>query len=371
VMQMNRDEAWSVTAWWADAVPVCLRNESIVAPPMSSQQELAVFAARHRLEPLLYLWGVYPAGRAAYLHGLARGERALREGLRLVGALEEAAIPVLPMRGPFAGHRWYGDAGARWFTDLDVLVPPRHVARARAVAGALGYEARQPALPDAFYRAVHLHYPLRQRERGLLLDLHWAVDHPFVRHRISYDELFAASGLTKVGAYRWRVPAPAHEILLQVAHLEKECGTPGVGAEERWARAAEAGQLLGLLDLARMVAAGAGAGVVEWESIAERWGLAPTASAWIHAARHPVAWRETARSAATVSSWEASGGFRRTRLAEARHYLSPPSGLGWWAGSLHRLRAGLHLAAAGAVAAFCLLVARLRSRRLQRGQSAG
>ena len=353
-------DAWSVTAWWAEAVRACLRNEPIAAAPATSPQELADFAARHRLEPLLFLWGVYPAGRAAYLHSLARGETALREGMRLVGALEEAAIPVLPMRGPFAGHRWYGDAGARWFTDLDVLVPPRQVARARAVAAALGYEARQPTMPDAFYRAVHLHYPLRQRERGLLLDLHWAVDHPFVRHRIGYDELFASSFLTDVGSFRWRVPASSHELLLQVAHLEKECGTPGPSSEARWARAAEAGQLLGLLDLALMVSRSAAGTLAEMESTAERWGLAPTASAWINAARHPAAWRETVRPAATVSGWEASGGFRRTRLAEAWHYLIPPPDLGWWARTKHRLCAGLHLGAAGAVAAGCLLTARLR-----------
>lgn len=357
-------EAWSVTAWWAEAVRTCLCNEPMATPPLTCGQDVATFAARHRLEPLLYLWGIYPPGRAAYLHSLARGETALREGLRLLDALEEAAIPVLPMRGPFAGQRWYGDAGARWFTDLDVLVPPRQVARARAVAAALGYAARQPAMPDAFYRAVHLHYPLCQRERGLLLDLHWAVDHPFVRHRIGYDEIFAASCLIGVGSYRWRVPAPAHEILLQVAHLEKECGTPGTGPEERWARAAEAGQLLGLLDLALMVSRSGAATLTELESTAERWGLAPTAAAWINAARHPVAWRETARPAATVSGWEASGGFRRTRLAEAWLYLIPPPGWGGWARTKYRLGAGLHLVVAGVVATACLLLARLRGGRI-------
>ena len=237
------------------------------------------------------------------------------------------------------------------------LVEPRQVEVIRVVVAEV---KRSPELADAFYRAVHLHYPLRQRERGLLLDLHWAVDHPFVRHRIGYDELFASSFLTDVGSFRWRVPASSHELLLQVAHLEKECGTPGPSSEARWARAAEAGQLLGLLDLALMVSRSAAGTLAEMESTAERWGLAPTASAWINAARHPAAWRETVRPAATVSGWEASGGFRRTRLAEAWHYLIPPPDRGWWARTKHRLCAGLHLGAAGAVAAGCLLTARLR-----------
>lgn len=349
------------TQWWADAVVAVCRGQGAPVIPKALQREAADFAARHRLEPLLFAWGVSEAGHDAYLHSLARGETALREALRTVQALEEVGIPALPMRGPFAGQRWHGDVGCRWFTDVDVLVPRPALVRAREVMGRLGYQPRQPGVPDAFYRAVHLHYPLIQPERGLLLDLHWAVDHPFVPHRIAYEELFAHAQVTDVGDARWRVPALAHEVIVQVAHLEKECVEPGASP---WARAAAAGQVLGLLDLALMLARlDRDPTSPHLTAIAERWGLRDAVVYWCAGARAPEPWRDAPRGSTFVSTLETAGGFRWRRLAEARRFLVPPGGLSQGERLAHRMRAAWRLGSTGAVAAACLVVGKLRGAR--------
>ena len=336
------------TVWWAEAVRAACRGEAVPPVPAPLRDAVAEFAARHRLEPLLAGWGVSEGGAPAYWHAVARGETALREGLRLWQALEDAGVPALPMRGPFAGHRWYGDAGRRWFTDVDVLVPRPLLDRARAVSADLGYTRRQPRVPYAFYRAVHLHYPLQLRARSLLLDLHWAVDHPFAAQRIDFPSLFATSSVVDIRGLRWRVASPAREALLQVAHLHKECGACPDDPSAAWALAAQSGQLLGLLDLALQVQ-----GVA-----AQDWGLGDTWAGWLNAARQPVPWAELPRPARAPSRLEALGGFRWQRLAEARAYLRPPPGVpGRWR---HRVRAAWHLGSAGLVAVGCLAAGRVR-----------
>ncbi len=354
-------EVSSATRWWVDAVAALCRGVAAPAVPAAWRDEVDAFAARHRLEPLLFAWGVSEAGRDAYLHGLARGEKALHEALRAVHALEEVGIPALPMRGPFAGHRWHGDVGRRWFTDVDVLVPRAALVRAREVMDRLGYQPRQPAMPDAFYRAVHLHYPLIQPERGLLLDLHWAVDHPFVSHRIAYDDLFARSQVVSNGGVRWRVPAPEHEVLLQVAHLEKECVEPGPAP---WARVAAVGQLLGLLDLGLMLAAqDQRADHSALEDAAKPWGLGEATAYWCAGARNPAPWLDGPRAASGISALETAGGFRWRRWTDAQRYLIPPAGLPGGARFAHCMRAAWRLGTAGTVAAACLAVGKLRGAR--------
>ena len=354
-------EVSPATRWWVGAVAAVCRGLAAPPIPATLRDEVDAFAARHRLEPLLFAWGVSEAGRDAYLHGLVRGEKALREALRAVQALEDVGIPALPMRGPFAGHRWHGDVGRRWFTDVDVLVPRPALVRAREVMDRLGYQPRQPGMPDAFYRAVHLHYPLIQPERGLLLDLHWAVDHPFVPHRIAYDDLFAQAQVVSMGGVRWRVPAPEHEALLQVAHLEKECVEPGSAP---WARAAAVGQLLGLLDLSLMLARlDSRADARPLNAVAKTWGLEEATNSWCSGARSPEPWLDGPRAASSISSLETAGGFRWRRWTDAQRYLIPPAGLPGGARFAHRVRAAWRLGTAGTMAAACLAVGKLRGAR--------
>lgn len=354
---MRSTEQLDVPAWWFSAIRACAVGEP---PPRMPEEEAAAilcFARTQRLEPLLALWGGGSAS-PAYWSALARGEFALQEGLRVWKALEEAGIPVLPMRGPFSALRWHGDAGARWFTDVDILVPVASRSEACSCLGPLGYHRREARLPDAYYHRVHLHYPLQCPERGVLLDLHWSVDHPFVTHRINYADLFDSSSVVAVGPHRWRVPSPVHELLLQVAHLRKECGQVR-SAVQAWSRAIEVRQMPGLVDLVLMARQYAG---VDWERMAGAWGLLEIAQPWMEAALQPPLKVEcVGPESVHFSRWESLGAFRFARWADLRAYFAPPARASWPARWKHRISAACHVGTAGAVAAACLVAGRLRA----------
>jgi len=70
-------------------------------------------------------------------------QQVLRYTAELAGILrqfERRRIPCIPHKGPVLSQRLYGDAAARQFGDLDLLVRAADVPRARAALAELGYE---------------------------------------------------------------------------------------------------------------------------------------------------------------------------------------------------------------------------------------
>src|SRR5215472_15078693 len=63
----------------------------------------------------------------------------LSELRRIVRAFDETAIPSVSFKGPLLAMQLYGDPAQRDFTDLDLLVTPRHFTAASAVLKELGY----------------------------------------------------------------------------------------------------------------------------------------------------------------------------------------------------------------------------------------
>ena len=346
------------TAWrWLQEV-VRARLRAVSAPPVpeSAREAVEALAARSRLESLLFAWGADERGgrwREAYLRNVARGEQSLREGIRVAALLEDNAVPCIPMRGPFAGRTLYGDVGARWFTDLDLLVPAEHAKRALEALRADGWEMRNPDMPPLFYRVVHLHYPMSRRGMAVPLDLHWALDHPLAPLALPYEEIFRKSRPPS-GPGGWRRPCPEHEWLRTCFHLGKELGGAARRAVGRdlAAVAAEEGQLYGLLDLVRLGVQGAEGDAV-WRG-ADRWKIAGWASRCREAAgrfaegRCVEAPRITLATRTAPSRLARWGAFRGERLAELRP-RSPA--------------AAVRFVWAGTVAVGCLLIMGWRSRR--------
>jgi hypothetical protein len=124
--------------------------------------------------------------------------------IRLIAALEEEAIRVLPLKGPLLGERLYGDVGARVSADVDLLVGKEELAHAVEVLIGLGYEphpyasggARRPVLHE---RLVHASLPE--------VEMHWRVHW--------YEERFSADLLAKAAAdgEGWLVAQPTDELV--------------------------------------------------------------------------------------------------------------------------------------------------------------
>jgi hypothetical protein len=93
---------------------------------------------------------------------------------RLTGALADAGIASLVLKGPALGELLYGDAGYRLGSDIDVLVSAEDLPGAVEAAVSFGYD--WPADPVGADGLPVLHFTLTHA-KGLLpdLELHWRV----------------------------------------------------------------------------------------------------------------------------------------------------------------------------------------------------
>lgn len=350
------------------ALAAGLRGEALPVLPADVREEVVSAVERHRLQGLFFAWGSdESAWRLDYLGGVARAERWLREAHRLAGLLEVEGIPCLVLRGPLAALRWHGDPAVRVFSDLDLLVPESLRQRAYAVLAAAGYVDQAPARPRRYFETVHYHYALQQAEGGVRCDLHWAVDHPFRRLQVPYEQLFAASTWQNAGGRTWRVAAPEHDLLLAALHVAKEWRQSVVDqGEDPLAAAWWTGDLARWVDLARMQVVLAGAYRPE---------------AVVSLAREAGAGLEVERVLQAASCLQDTAGplrfdQPRPRLVEdfpwnrwqrqwrgCLHFVRPPSGLSAPARVAHRVRAAWRLGSSGTVAAACLLAEKFRPAR--------
>ena len=142
-------------------------------------------AARHRLGPLLgrYLNGAGIDAPEVVVAGLTLDRlRAAAGNMRLaatartvVGALAEAGVPAMGLKGLVLHETVYRDVSLRPMVDLDFLVPDASIQRAEDVLLGLGYrsarpaEAGQPLGP----RGGKYAYPILVSPDGLVhVDLH-------------------------------------------------------------------------------------------------------------------------------------------------------------------------------------------------------
>lgn len=93
---------------------------------------------------------------------------------KLAAAMQKAGVPCIPFKGPTLAITAYRDLGLRQFTDLDLFVRPRDVARAKDVLANDGFKPVRnlsSAREAAFLRFDNA--CAFDNDREVLLDLHW------------------------------------------------------------------------------------------------------------------------------------------------------------------------------------------------------
>ena len=96
---------------------------------------------------------------------------------RLLSYLESAGIPALPYKGPVLAKTLYGEVTQRQFNDLDILIRPADVPKAKAALLALGYPCGPELRPqqEPAYIASGCGYVFHSPAGRNLLDLQWRI----------------------------------------------------------------------------------------------------------------------------------------------------------------------------------------------------
>jgi hypothetical protein len=100
------------------------------------------------------------------------------ELLRVVAALQERGIDVVPFKGPVAAQMLFGDLGKRSFNDLDILVRPRHLQATGEALQSLGYHCEfnwSPLRKAAYMVAGGYHYGYHGRDARIRVEVHWRL----------------------------------------------------------------------------------------------------------------------------------------------------------------------------------------------------
>jgi len=189
-------------------------------------------ADHHRLMPAVYsaLRGRndIPASIRSVLR--ARFEIHQRRVLRFTAELthilrqfDEHAIPVLAHKGAALGQALYGDPAMRQFGDLDFLVRPDDVSRARSALQILGYGPRIRLSPrqEREYLCVGYEHVFGLNADRNLVEVQWQIVPRFYAINFDMEALFARSAELDLAGMPLRTLCPEDQMLVLCVHAAK------------------------------------------------------------------------------------------------------------------------------------------------------
>jgi Uncharacterised nucleotidyltransferase len=151
----------------------------------------------------------------------------LPEWLRVLDALADSRIPVISFKGPVLALMAYRNLALREFADLDLLVRPRDVVRARDVLVHNGYVLNSIAPDDtdaALNRFADRQISFAKNDNHeIKLDLHWGVLPEWSSFQLDVGSLFESAFVERLERISFLSLPPEHLLLLLCAHGTKHC----------------------------------------------------------------------------------------------------------------------------------------------------
>jgi len=97
--------------------------------------------------------------------------------LDLVQQFRSENIPVLPYKGPTLAQQLYGSLALRQSVDLDILIRPADLPRAKQLLAGKGFRQRGPLsrTQEAFLESSHCEAEFCSESADVSVELHWAV----------------------------------------------------------------------------------------------------------------------------------------------------------------------------------------------------
>lgn len=207
-------------------------------------------ADRHGLQPLLH-WHLnkicpdaVPAAPRQHLRVAFQRVSALNillthELQKLLGLFADHDVQAVPYKGPALAMQLYGNVALRQFSDLDILVHPRDVLRARDVLVAEGY-AQLPPLTDgqqAVLLRTQCNLPFTRERNRMIVELHWTVSAPTFARPFEINDFW--SRLVDAHLEPMKIKVPANEDLLLALCIH--------GSKHLWERLAWICDIAGLV----------------------------------------------------------------------------------------------------------------------------
>jgi hypothetical protein len=141
--------------------------------------------------------------------------------LRLVAAiLAGAGIPLIALKGMHLAELVYRDIGLRPMADLDILVPRDRVVDCLALLRAAGYGHDEDlATASAALLATKCNIGLAHADRGVLVEIHWALDEPKGAGTDPLPDVWRSARHATLGDTDVQVMSPEFLLLHVCAHL--------------------------------------------------------------------------------------------------------------------------------------------------------
>jgi len=118
--------------------------------------------------------------RIAWVNGRRQYLLGVEQLSQVLATFQRGGVPVIPLRGPALAELLYRDPAIRPFTDIDMLIPERHLPSALSLLSGSGYRHMEAGLPLSHERAWrHAASFTAEDPDALPIDLHWGlVDYP-------------------------------------------------------------------------------------------------------------------------------------------------------------------------------------------------
>jgi len=193
--------------------------------------ELVELASQQLVTPTLHqalrekdLLDALPAEVREYLEAVhtlnrERNRRIADQTVEIAAALDRAGIEPVLLKG--VAHLFadlYGDPAARIIGDIDLLVSAQDIERAGASLTAIGY--RTADVGDMSFAEHHHLPPLVRADAVAAVELHSEPLFTAFGNLLPAAELIAAARPVAVADRQARMPAPRHQMVLNIAHAQ-------------------------------------------------------------------------------------------------------------------------------------------------------
>lgn len=170
-------------------------------------------------------------------HYLASAKRNLvltAELIRVLRILESADISAVPYKGPTLAALAYGDVALRKFCDLDLVIRPRDILRAKSLLIEHGYQWHrhpgQVAGPGEIRKNRFWHeYNFVHPDGNTVIDLHWGISNRRFPFDIDMDNLWQDLVPTRLLSQDVRVFPATALLLFLCVHGSKDLWWKRIG----------------------------------------------------------------------------------------------------------------------------------------------